>query len=989
MKVGINKQIIGKAGNQTGISAGKANHLWTEYWTRPDLNINELAEEIKNGHGFGPWFKDAGNNGGYRSKENLICTQVLAVDIDNKDDQRQWTLSELVAFPFVMDHAGFIYTTATHSPENPRYRIVFALETELTDPEHIRAAYKALVAIFESDEATTAPAQCFYGSPQCHLEMVGKVLSDATVHALIRTQSAVTTPTPSRAKQKAATQSGNASAAVTPTFWIAEDTPVRCAGSSEYHHLNELQDKQKVHCPDPAHPDKSASAQVIRPAKRGVSGVYCFAHKRWYPVKRKFQLPEDPADKFWREQVDIRVGSPASATHFFDLTFDWRNPNEKLLDSLPSGDAIVLIKSPKGTGKTEVLKRLVDDTNKTVLVIGHRILLLREIAQRLSLDLYEHNQKPVKPTNKYAVTVDSLANRLRMDTPARQYHTVILDEVEQVISHMLSDTDSLVRGRFEIVKYLIYVVKHAKRLILSDADLGPNVEVLLKTAGRIADLDTAVIIHNRPKGFTLYNRTIPVDSKCEYGAPKIALYESESDLQEKMLSDYRDGTNLFVCCNSKKKAELIHGMLTATNATSLPVLLVTSDTRNTPAVIDFMIDPKKKFWDYSAIVSSPSLGSGVDLSLSFPSDSVGSPRVAVYGYFINGVNSHTDIDQHLGRVRNPTQVLAWVSPEERDEESRLDEIKKIIRERDVSFRRLTALDEYGYEMELADDPTLDIYAQALSVRNQSMRYFRKNFIRYKKNSGWVVDEIAATEQEHKELKALKKRADENLREEKSKRILSARKLDSQSADILRDARRSSGGIPDSEQAALDRYYLERFYCAEATAELIDLDDESRFQPAVERFECLMVADKALMQSDVSEVYLFPADREARLYTSRTLGQLLGALGLADIQKGNLPENWETCHDNLNGFREVVEDMTDADFSVMGLKKRKDIEKSPMITVTRVLASIGLKTKKTRRTSSEGDERTIWYGIDADSFAKMLGIANRRKDARTQVGVGRT
>ncbi|WP_210240036.1 hypothetical protein, partial [Mesorhizobium sp. M5C.F.Ca.ET.164.01.1.1] len=57
--------------------------------------------------------------------------------------------------------------------------------------------------------------------------------------------------------------------------------------------------------------------------------------------------------------------------------------NEKYLDDIRIQDGTTFIKSPKGTGKTERLARIVRSTKGRVLLIGHRRALIESMCVRM------------------------------------------------------------------------------------------------------------------------------------------------------------------------------------------------------------------------------------------------------------------------------------------------------------------------------------------------------------------------------------------------------------------------------------------------------------------------------------------------------------------------------------------------------------------------------------------------------------------------------
>ena len=152
--------------------------------------------------------------------------------------------------------------------------------------------------------------------------------------------------------------------------------------------------------------------------------------------------------------------------------------------TLPEG--IIFVKSPKGTGKTERLRQILAADDGSVLLIGHRVALIRQSCERLGLECYLDFTGHLT-ARRLGVCLDSL-RRLRFKGQwFNQFRTIIIDESEQVLSHFLSDTiDSDARDAiFVDFKTLL---QRAKRVVALDADLGwSSFETLSKLAQRPKD----------------------------------------------------------------------------------------------------------------------------------------------------------------------------------------------------------------------------------------------------------------------------------------------------------------------------------------------------------------------------------------------------------------------------------------------------------------------------------------------------------------------
>jgi hypothetical protein len=241
--------------------------------------------------------------------------------------------------------------------------------------------------------------------------------------------------------------------------------------------------------------------------------------------------------------------------------------NKKYLKipSLYSG--LTLIRSPKGTGKTESLTEIIrnlvlnenfrtlenfenqdfDDpprsftTRYKVLLIGHRQALIRQLCSRLGLNCYLDDDKKEFQENRnrkrrYGVCLDSIWKIKDI-----KYDLVIIDECEQVLSHLLSDT---MRNREMNYSYLKDVISSSANVVALDADLGWTSYLTLT---EMRNIQTPIDKKN--------NRLwVIINEYVEKNLP-IEIYSSKEDLIGRFIEDVSKGKKLFVASNSKKLVE--------------------------------------------------------------------------------------------------------------------------------------------------------------------------------------------------------------------------------------------------------------------------------------------------------------------------------------------------------------------------------------------------------------------------------------------------
>ena len=144
-----------------------------------DLTPFDFAHAIYDGHPFTTWHA---NN--WRTSANYVCGQHLGLDFDAGDQTS--TLPALLDNPFIHRHANILYTTPSHTPEAPRARVVFLLDTPIMQATNYALAAASLLWLFgTADRQCKDPVRFFYGSLRCDMEMFDNVLSLATVKHII------------------------------------------------------------------------------------------------------------------------------------------------------------------------------------------------------------------------------------------------------------------------------------------------------------------------------------------------------------------------------------------------------------------------------------------------------------------------------------------------------------------------------------------------------------------------------------------------------------------------------------------------------------------------------------------------------------------------------------------------------------------------------------------------------------------------------------
>ncbi len=166
--------------------------------------------------------------------------------------------------------------------------------------------------------------------------------------------------------------------------------------------------------------------------------------------------------------------------------------NQEFLDEsiFEKWDTKILgISSPCGTGKTEVMKNLIQklwEDNYTVYFPSHRIALSKAQASRLGfryIDDPVDQNLPKNKRNSLGFVIDSFWSEGKVkinpfsniDLISEKY-AIIIDESEQFFEHLAISSTQIAKHRAEAFIYTEFLISNADKIVLLDADLS-NISV--------------------------------------------------------------------------------------------------------------------------------------------------------------------------------------------------------------------------------------------------------------------------------------------------------------------------------------------------------------------------------------------------------------------------------------------------------------------------------------------------------------------------------
>ena len=802
LRLSINRDLINK--NESGDSS-----LFARGWKNVELTAHELADHINEGFAYAPQLaRDR------RCAENFLCTEVLSVDVDGTR-----RIDEIMNEPLVQDHLTIFYTTVNHTPSDHRFRLIFALPRPIFATKELVAASRSLALRLSGDRSATDAARLFYGSRGSNPQVFDRALPDSVLQELIEQ---------GLDAEQGELNRGAGGLTTVSRRQIAPDQLITTAAGAVVR-FDTLGNGVSVCCP--FHHDIHPSAFTTR-SRSGIPALHCstcgqtfFLSGSAAPVHDFFDFDTAVAEahKYFEQHRDMGGFQPALDSigyhaHQGLLRSRVYLTSERFVEPLRTKDGLFFYKSPKGTGKTEMVKRLTGP-GKSVLLIGHRISLIRQSCARLGLDCYLDFIGSLQ-RDRLGICLDSLGRLVYSESLSRSkaLHTIVLDEAEQLIAHFLSDTmKSETRDRnFKIFKALL---QRAKRIIVLDADISwPSFETLTKLA------------HTEGK-----DRPIHIVLNEHRAAGTVKLFRSSNHLRVELMATIADGKRIFVTSNSKARIDAIHATVADNFGGEFPSIKITSETSRSPEAEAFVLNPSERALEYRVILTTPSIGTGVDVS--FPKKA--SLIDEVFGFFEAGITTHFDVDQQLGRVRDPSAVKVWVSPQTFRFDSGIDVVKHDIQRNNLYKSVLAHFDKDMRPVYHVDDPLIDMAALIVSQQRASKNNLRRHFIELKKHQGFDVELVNTDEDIAAAGSELNRMGKKLAQDRRATLLMEAHTLERTSFNALHERIRSNGPVNEGERWCLHRTLIELFYRCPIDEVLIARDNDGRHRQQVQRFEALM------------------------------------------------------------------------------------------------------------------------------------------------------
>ncbi|WP_407884221.1 plasmid replication protein, CyRepA1 family [Scytonema sp. NUACC26] len=392
------------------------------------------------------------------------------------------------------------------------------------------------------------------------------------------------------------------------------------------------------------------------------------------------------------------------------------NTEDKIV--LPENESVIVVKAPKGSGKTQSLTELIAYSKAhkmPSLVVTHRKELSRGNAKRWNITYIDDLEKNVGEVNNVALVIDSLP---KINVNKYKGGLVIIDEFVQVLEHFnFGDTCKYKRPEIlhTLHQLITTVIESGGKVILLDADADKK------------SIDYVCGLAQIPKAFIIENQYCQNSYKCLLSHGYLTTIgkrqrQTPIDVIALALSYAKQDKKLFICVTAQKE----ESNWSSTNLESLlhqygitSVIRIDSHTIQTPNHPAFRATSNINNIcnSYQVVIATPSLGTGVSIENKASFD-------YVFGVF-TGVGSPDAARQFLMRVRdtNAQRIVYCAEESIQEDYLHLGSSTKTISQRQNEL--LTFAKDYLIEF---DKTTLIEYSDIKA--NQTTQFYFNSTVEY-------------------------------------------------------------------------------------------------------------------------------------------------------------------------------------------------------------------------------------------------------------------
>lgn len=517
---------------------------------------------------------------------------------------------------------------------------------------------------------------------------------------------------------------------------------------------------------------------------------------------------------------------------------------------LPESGLVALL-SDLGTGKTSLLEKWRDDhPHERFLNNGHRVNLLKNLAERLKTQMYSAVKAgDLGRSQALSITIDSL---YKLAHNLQAYGCLFVDEAAQYLAHLLR-SKTCKKFRAEILETLEYLVRNSKLVVLADAHLD--------------DITINFFKAMRSEG----EQPFIIQNDWRSGGREVYWYEGDNSsvLVAAIHAALLDGKKLIVVSDSKRfikklerslsnasfdRVKLVEDLIDEdeddNSASSQPkIWALTSENSGSDENVALIKDITNSVKQFDVLLTSPTIGSGVDIcggKGEYHFD-------LIFGAFHAVSQPATECAQQLWRYRPNVPMHVWAAPRPPFgyAESNPRKIKEQILQKNEMTAFLIRIDRETGKRGAEKDWALDAYCQIEARRNRSLNNLRQDLRSLLEEMGNTI--IPMGDGADEAAKERMKAAGEAIDQAHCLAVANSKDIDRK----VYESRQRQDYLSLEEFLECEKFRIRDTYGMEVTPELVEKDDGGRLIRNLVTLEAILAEPGEVIADEQGRKFLTP------------------------------------------------------------------------------------------------------------------------------------
>jgi hypothetical protein len=605
----------------------------------------------------------------------------------------------------------------------------------------------------------------------------------------------------------------------------------------------------------------------------------------------------------------------------------------------------LLIKSPMGSGKSELIRQLIEKfitlmgRQPRVLVAVNRTTLAIDVATRFGFECYKDvPAEYISSVPQLTICLNSMRKLRGQDGKIAPYDIVILEESDQLLSHVTGGTFTGNQGIFAL-RILAWVVRQAKWVVALDAHATRLSYEWLQSMGSEIPVYLLENVYQPRLKPTLYR----------YTNHNVLLTEAEAMIQAQF-EKYQQGEPfepVVVSFTSRAQAGAFNELLSKRYG-DLGVL-VTGENSKLPETQAFISNINQRLPEVLWLIHTHAIGTGVDIQ---------TPVAAAFGVFGDRMLPAPELMQMIARCRHAQTYHVAIKHAERDLPTDEEDLyKRQVKKLERASELYLVLEDGTMPIDPAQQKMAQLQARVTSLRNASFNELIGHFLYLARQCFRVERVREGVDHIGKEFR----QTQEALAEAKKGAVFGASSIapDEQQDYLANYPQRAAvGAVQEGEQYQYIRCQIEYHYGVLTEETYSDYDDGKGLE-YLARYRDLFTPQEVLEKEDQQQVREGHALHvmEYRAVRARIVDQALTVLfGKAETGYGGTAVEEEQVIEQI----ERVKTQNGADLNLFfGI--RSDASQNPLPLLRRLLKQVGLRLQSARHMRQ--GERTQQYALD--------------------------